>query len=44
MLIKLTAGDGKYDRRGTSLVKIGERIFALGGGYNPATSVIEVSK
>ncbi len=34
-------GNVKYDRRGTSLVRIGQRVFALGGGYNPATTVIE---
>jgi hypothetical protein len=34
-------GNVKYDRRGTSLVRIGQRVFALGGGYNPATTAIE---
>ena len=34
-------GDGRFDRRGTSLVRLGQRVVALGGGYNPATTVNE---
>ena len=34
-------GNGKYDRRGASLVSLGQKVFALGGGYNPATTVVE---
>jgi len=30
-----TLGGTKYDRYGTSLITIGKRVFAIGGGFDP---------
>jgi hypothetical protein len=34
-------GGTKYDRFGTSLVTLGERVFAIGGGFDPDVQVEE---
>jgi hypothetical protein len=34
-------GEGRYDRQGASIVRLGYRIYVLGGGDNPPTEEVE---
>jgi len=36
-----SVGDGKFDRQGASVVRLGYRIYVLGGGDNPPTEDVE---